>query len=515
MTAASPPESGPRSPAAAAGSDRPAEARRGRTGAACVGGGLLVAASLPPMGFWPLALPGLVLLDRAVAGGGAWARFRLGWLFGLALLWPTTWWMHELTLVGWVLAGPFLAAVLGAAMAATPPWCGRWLALPGTWLLFEAVKGRWPFGGVPLSALAIGQADGPLAPIARVGGSLLVGGVTVVAAVALAALLRRAWTQAAVAAAVVAATFAVALVAPRGTGTGEAVRVAIVQGGGEQGTTALETDARDVFEAHLAASALVEGPVDLVVWPENTVDVEGTLVGSPEGDDLAALARRLDATLVVGATEGDAARDGFHNVAIAFDADGEAVDRHEKERRVPFGEFVPFRALIEPLAPAALPDRDAIVGTGQAVLDTPVGPLGVVISWEVFFADRARDAIGNGGEILLNPTNGSSFSGTQVQGQQVASSQLRAIETGRWVVQAAPTGFSAVVAPDGEVLQRTGVSERRVLEDVVERRTGRTWAVRFGDWLPLGLGLAALAAGWAYELRRRTANAQVSDARDR
>jgi apolipoprotein N-acyltransferase len=139
----------------------------------------------------------------------------------------------------------------------------------------------------------------------------------------------------------------------------------------------------------------------------------------------------------------------------------------------------------------------------------------VVISWEVFFADRARDAIGNGGEILLNPTNGSSFSGTQVQGQQVASSQLRAIETGRWVVQAAPTGFSAVVAPDGEVLQRTGVSERRVLEDVVERRTGRTWAVRFGDWLPLGVALAALAAGWAYELRRRTANAEVSDARDR
>jgi apolipoprotein N-acyltransferase len=59
-----------------------------------------------------------------------------------------------------------------------------------------------------------------------------------------------------------------------------------------------------------------------------------------------------------------------------------------------------------------------------------VGPVGVVISWEVFFPDRARDAIGHGGEILLNPTNGSSFTGTQVQAQQVASSQLRAIETG-------------------------------------------------------------------------------------
>jgi apolipoprotein N-acyltransferase len=484
----------------------PLVACRWRAAGTCLGGGLLVAASLPPMGFWPLAFPGLVLLDRAVAGCPPKGRFARGWLFGICLLWPTTWWMHELTLVGWVLAGPLLAAILGAAMAATPPWCGRWLALPGSWLLFEAVKGRWPFGGVPLSALGVGQVAGPLAPIARVGGSLLVGGVTVALAVALAALLRRSWTQAGAAVAVALVALAVAQVAPDGSGTGDEVAVAIVQGGGEQGTTSLETDPRDVFEAHLAASALVDGPVDLVVWPENTVDVEGALVDSPEGAELAALARTLDATLVVGATEGDEAADGFHNVAIAFDADGEAVARHEKERRVPFGEFVPFRSLIEPLAPAALPDRDAIVGTGPAVLDTPAGPLGVVISWEVFFGDRARDAIGNGGEILLNPTNGSSFTGTQVQGQQVASSRLRAIETGRWVLQAAPTGFSAVVTPDGDVLQRTGVSERRVLQATVERRTGRTWAVVVGDWLPMALAAAALAAGWTYELRRRNAN---------
>lgn len=483
----------------------PHVACRWQAGGLCLGGGLLVAASVPPMGFWPLAFPGLVLLDRVIAGCGPRSRFARGWSFGLCLLWPTTWWMHELTLVGWLLAGPILATILGAALAATPPGAGRWLGLPGAWLVFEAVKGRWPFGGVPLSALAIGQVAGPLAPIARIGGSLLVGGVTVTLAVGLAALLRRSIVPAAAALAVALVALVVAAAAPRGTGTGQEVRIAIVQGGGEQGTTSLETDPRDVFDAHLAASALVEGPVDLVVWPENTVDVEGPLVDAPEGDELAALARRLDATLVVGATEGDAALDGFHNVAIAFDADGEVVSRHEKERRVPFGEVVPFRSLIEPLAPDALPERDAIVGTGPAVLDTPAGPLGVVISWEVFFPDRARDAIGNGGEILLNPTNGSSFTGTQVQGQQVHSSRLRAIETGRWVLQAAPTGFSAIVTPTGDVLQRTGVSEQRVLQGTVERRTGRTWAVRFGDWLPLALAAASLAAGWAVERRERGA----------
>ena len=78
------------------------------------------------------------------------------------------------------------------------------------------------------------------------------------------------------------------------------------------------------------------------------------------------------------------------------------------------------------------------------MLDLPDGArLAVVISWEVFFGGRARDGVKHGGQVLLNPTNGASYTGTIVQTQQVASSRLRAIETGRWVVQAAPTGLLA------------------------------------------------------------------------
>jgi apolipoprotein N-acyltransferase len=449
------------------------------------------------MGFWILALPGLVIFDRCLEGCPRRARFVRGWVFGIALLWPTTWWMHELTLPGWLIAGPALAAILGLAVMVVPATgAGRWLALPGAWVVFEAIKGRWPFGGVPLSTLAVGQVAGPLAPIARVGGSLLIGGITVAVAVAVSAALRRRWRPVGVALGAVAAALLLASVAPRGAGTGDEIRVAIVQGGGEQGTHAIDTDDDEVTEVHLEASELVETPVDLVLWPENVVHTEGPLLDNPEGDDLAELARELDTTLVVGVTEGFDEVEGFRNAAVAFGPDGEVVDRVEKERRVPFGEFVPLRWLIEPLAPATLPGRDAIPGSGPAVLDTPAGRFGVVISWEVFFPDRARDAIGNGGQVLLNPTNGSSFTGTQVQAQQVASSRLRALETGRTVLQAAPTGFSAIVSPDGEVLQRTGVSEQRVLHDTVELREGDTWAVRFADWPTLALAVAAIAGGW-------------------
>ena len=70
-------------------------------------------------------------------------------------------------------------------------------------------------------------------------------------------------------------------------------------------------------------------------------------------------------------------------------------------------------------------------------------------------------------------------------------------------MQAAPTGFSAIVTPGGDVVDRTGISEQAVLHGTVEARTGRTWALAVGDALPIALALAVLAAGWWLELRRR------------
>ena len=195
-------------------------------------------------------------------------------------------------------------------------------------------------------------------------------------------------------------------------------------------------------------------------------------------------------------------------------------DRYDKVRRVPFGEYVPVPRADREAGRRQLracPSRDAIPGTGPAVLHTRVGTMGVVISWEVFFADRARDAISHGGEVLLNPTNGSSYWLDILQSQQVASSRLRAIETGRWTLQAAPTGFSAIVTPDGEVTQRTGISQARVLTQTIERAPGpdlghrrrargRCWWRSCWPWPPPGPGapIAAPAAASADPLRPRS-----------
>jgi apolipoprotein N-acyltransferase len=475
---------------------------QGTTAAGCLAAGALLCLALPPWGWWPLAFGGLVLLDRLIADQPARSRFARTWLAGLALYLPSLVWMEALTLPGYLIASTAYAAMLGVGAALAPPGRARWLVLPGTWTVVELVRWSWPFGGVPLSSLAVGQVAGPLAPVLRVGGAALLTVVTLAAAMALAAAVARRPRWAAGLATGTVALVAIAAVAPAGRDVGSA-EVALVQGGGPQGTRKTSTSVIEVYERHLAATDGVRPPVDLVLWPEDVVDTRGSLIEDPWGDELSELARSLDAPLIVGAVEGEST-EHFRNAAVLIDADGTHLERYDKVRRVPFGEYVPLRGLLEPIAGDSLPRRDLATSSDRGRLDVP-GPVGraaVPISWEVFFGDRAREGVVDGAGIILNPTNGASFSGTIVQTQQVASSRMRAIENGRWVLQVAPTGFSAVVAPDGTVVERSAVSERRVIQREVGVREGTTIYTRWGNAPALALAALGITLGWWLHRRR-------------
>lgn len=468
--------------------------------AGCIGSGLLLCLSLPPFGFWPLAFVGLLGLDRLIADQPVRSRFRRGWLVAMGCFVPSLSWMTALTAPGYLVACVAYAGMIGIGVAAAPPGRGRWAALAGTWTLAELVRWSWPFGGVPLANLAIGQVASPLAPALRVGGALLLLLLTLIAGQAVAAAVRRAWRPAIALTGLTLLVVGGSMTAPDGHDVGTA-EVALVQGGGPQGTRATDTGIVEVFERHVAATAGVEPPVDLVVWPEDVIDTSGPFVDDPWARVVGGLARDLRAPMVVGTVE-DAGPDHFTNSAVLIDDTGTVVDHYDKVHRVPFGEYVPFRSLLERLAGDALPDDDALVGQGPGRLDVPgkVGRVAVPISWEIFFADRTREGVGDGARLVLNPTNGASFTGTIVQTQQVASSRMRAIESGRWVAQVAPTGFSAVVDHRGMVVERSAVSEERVIQREVRLREGLTIYTRYGNAPALALALALIALGWATQL---------------
>ena len=483
--------------------------------ARAVAAGLLVAASMPPWGWWPLGWAGLALWVDLL--GEARAPARAGWSALAAAAWfaPSTLWMADMTLLGWPLTVAGFAAMFAAAGAAVPGDDRRYGAFPAAVALTELLRWSWPFGGVPIATVAMGQAAGPLAGSARLFGSLLLTALAAAAGVALAAAARRRWKPAAAAALLVIAFAAAAPLAPGARAVGE-IKVAAVQGGGPQNTRADVCANRGVFERHLAASADVSKPVDLVVWPEDVVHPspdgaaplrceEPLLTESEARNRLSALAVELEAVVVAGFFGRSADGEANLNYSAVFDRAGVMVDRYDKVKLVPYGELVPMRGLVERVS-GEVPARDVRAGTGPAVVDTALGRLGVSISWEVFFDHRARDAAGNGGLILLNPTNGSSYWLAVIQSQQIASSRLRAVETDRWVVQAAPTGFSAIVTPDGAVAQRSGISEARVLQAAVELREGTTLAVRWGAWPVAVTAAAAMALAYAVTPRTRRAS---------
>ena len=486
--------------------------RRAVTALTCLGTGVLIAAALPPWGWWPAAFVGVACLDRLVADRPRGARFRRGTVVGLGLYLPSLAWMTDMTVPGYLIAVVAYAALLGLAVTVVPARApGRWIALPGAIALTELLRWSWPFGGVPLSSLAVGQVASPLAPVLRLGGALLLVEVTVVVAIAVAALVARRPLAAGLAGLVALVAVGGAVAVPRSDPVGD-LRVALVQGGGPQGTRAWNTDEREVFERHMAASQEIEGPVDLVVWPEDVVDVDH-LETSDEGGELADLAREVGAPLIAGVVE-DAGPDSFRNASVAYGPDGEVVDRYDKVHRVPFGEYVPLRSLLEPFGGESLTSRDAVIGEHPAYVDTPAGRLSVAISWEIFFGDRVREGVQEGAEVVLNPTNGSSFTGTLVQTQQIASSRMRALESDRWLLQVAPTGFSAVIDPDGTVVQRSDVSQRTVLHETIERHEGTTPYTRLGMGPAVVVAVASLVLGWF--VARRTSpgagdGAEVAD----
>lgn len=468
---------------------------------AAVLAGLVAAFSLPPWGWWPLGFAGVAGLSVLLADRPAWGRAAVGAAWGGAFFGVGLWWMGEFSRPGAVVVVVLETLFVMAAAAATPPGRRGQAALPGALVIAEAARGAMPFGGLPMAGLALGQAGGPLAGTARVGGPLLVLGLVVLVGGGLAAAAGRRWVGAGLAPTLAIGALIGAAVAPDG-GSGGQLRAALVQGGGPRGFRAVDGGADEVFDRHLAASSRVQGPVDLVVWPEDVIDVEGPVARTPEGLQVAEVARAGGATLVAGVVEG-AGVDRFRNAAVAWGPDGAIVDRFEKVHRVPFGEYVPGRRFFDRFADLSEVPRDAIPGRGPGLVRTPAGDFGVMVSYEVFFAGRARAAVRAGGDLLLVPTNAASYSTSQVPTQQVATARLRAIEAGRDLLQAAPTGYSAVIDNRGRVRARSTLGAPAVLQTTATLRTGRTLYTRTGDLPLLALAAGAVAGAWAVRRRRR------------
>ena len=189
-----------------------------------------------------------------------------------------------------------------------------------------------------------------------------------------------------------------------------------------------------------------------MVFPETFVPYHVT-AHSSLGEYVTGLASTYGVTIMCGAF--DTTEDGeTANAVFTVFPDGTLSETvYHKRHLVPFGEYVPMRAVIEvlipPLADIGMLSDDLAKGTDSAIFNTPLGQIGTLICFDSIYESLTLTTVRDGAELIVLPTNDSWFLDSAAAYMHHAQARLRAIEVGRYIVRSADTGISSVIAPDG------------------------------------------------------------------
>ena len=530
-----------------------------------VGGGLLLYLAFPGHDLWPLAPLGIGALVVAAAGRRAWPAAGLGLLHGVAFFAPLLSWSGiYLGPIAWVPLS--LACGLSVAVAAVLlAWTGRLrsggaargmrggvggallraVAAAGAWTAVEAAFARWPFGGFGWGRVAFSQADSPTLGLAALGGAPLVSFAVALAGALLAqaALGRRGGAAGGLprrvldAAPLVAGALAVVVVGalvPRPTAAQAGdLAVAAVQGNVPRAGLEFNAQRRAVLDNHVRATLDLAARVragtapapQLVVWPENASDID-PLRNADAYAEIQSAADAVGVPVVLGAVLLGDAPGTVRNTSLVWDPDsatsgGGVVGAYDKRHPVPFAEYIPYKSFFRHITSAVdLVTAEFVAGDRVGRLDAAGARLGVMICFEVVEDGLVDDVVDDGADVLVVQTNNATFGYSDENVQQLAMSRLRAVEHGRAVVHVSTVGTSALVMPDGALVDPTQLYTEAVVSGKVPLRTALTPADRVRqagvplEGLLAALGLLGAAGGLLTGRRRRSGPAQPDASQD-
>ncbi len=282
---------------------------------------------------------------------------------------------------------------------------------------------------------------------------------------------------------------------------GESVKVAVIQGNISSAEKWSQKDTAKIYE-ELTREAAAEG-AEIVVWPE-TVLTTFLEYSQKNRNLITTLADELDIALLAG-TVSNGGVDAQYNAIVTVRPDGSiAEESYYKQHLVPFGEYVPWRAVITAIIPALgeinmiRDDFDA----GES--STVVEGIGSAVCFDSIYEESVRQSVAGGAEIIAIETNDSWFFDSPAVYIHLAQAKLRAIENGRYVMRAANTGVSALISPNGEVIieKEALVSGYCVAE--VERLNTLTLYTAVGNlmvWLSMAAVIGVITADVVLNIR--------------
>lgn len=489
--------------------------------------GAVSATAFAPLDWWVVGLIGVAILLRLTHEAPTLRQALLrGWLFGLGhFTVGNNWIQHAFTyqdkmppVLGYaavVLLALYLAVYPAIAMGLAwrfgragarllhKPDLPFVLAAGAAWTVTEYLRGVL-FTGYPWNPLGVIWLPVPgLARLAAWTGTYALSGLTVAAAGTLYLATRRKFGPLAGAAAGAAAA-ALLLLHPAstparpGTPLVRVIQPNIGQETSLDGTRAEKSMAALTRLSNDTATILPGGPVPrLIVWPEGGVDYwieDGYPAEWYSRNDPRTVRRMIAMTLgprdiaLIGGTGllfgGDKALDGATNSVFAIDPAGTILGRYDKAHLVPYGEYLPMRAILRPLGLSRLVmgDIDYAPGPGPRTLDVPgFGEIGMQICYEIIFSGQTVDPR-NRPTILFNPSNDAWF-GSWGPPQHLAQARMRAIEEGLPILRSTPTGISAIIDANGRIVASAGMGEAKAIEAPIPAALPPTLFARIGNWM--------------------------------
>jgi len=478
-----------------------------------------------------------VILAPLGAAGLFWAWFGMspkrafwtGWLAGTVYFGITFWWFGEtagalIAPFGFLLAmGPAIGdaffgfALVGAlvsiaarALAARDRTSRALVPLAtaaifgfGEWFRSEGLGEI----GVPFGSLGYTQVRSPLAPLASYVGTYGVTFFVCVAGAYLAYAIRmRAVRGSGVDTfAGIGAVVACALVAwgfwPARTLAAPSFRVAAIQGNVPQSLKFAPGSLERAVARYdaLTREAAATHPA-IVVWPETVIPT--AFDRSPYyRAHFSTLAKQIGAELAVGTFL--ESPDGEFNVLAFFKPDGSLDRLYRKRQLVPFAEHVPFGPLFTWIPWMANASHFS-EGARSEIVAVGAMKFAPVICWESAFSGIVRGDVRDGATALIVSTDDAWFGTTAGPYQHAQIAQMRAIETGRWIVRAASTGISGIVAPDGRYTIDTHLDVAAIVTGSIGAPVDTVYDELGGSGVAIVLALTYLAiVGWTWRRNRR------------
>jgi apolipoprotein N-acyltransferase len=476
--------------------------------AVAAAGAALMALGLPRANVAPLTFVGATLIFWAWFGLSPRRAFLVGWFAGAIYFAATFSWFGEtagayiapfgfLLVLGpaiiegfaFALAGAFTAFAAHRAQPELAPLAGA-----AAFAVLEWLRSSGPLA-TPFGNLAYTQVQTPLAPLAAYVGSF---GLTFVLCVlaayaAFAARRRREPGALRVAATaymvILVCTAAAWLLWPARHAPAPTVRVTAIQGNIPQSIKWIRAtfDLANARYAALTRQAARAKPA-LILWPETVVTVDLNLDPALIAQ-IGALARASRAELIVGAKR--LTPRGEYNALYYFRPDGALDGIYGKRRLVPFVETLPAAWFFGRFPAASLVSR-FLVGDSTGVRSIDGLRIAPMICWESAFDAVAHEDVRDGAQAFAVATDDAWFGRTAGPYQHAEIAQMRALETGSWVLRAAATGISGIVAPTGRYVSEAGLDRVAIVVGKIGR-PARTPYASLGA-LPICIALVLLYA---------------------